>query len=159
MPNKKITAFAHAFTTIYDGNPWYGESMSAILNKVTPSSAFRQAGKGAHTIAQLVAHIVYWRQSLIKRLEGDLLYRSSMKSDDNWPANTRLKRLGWKNLRRSLHESQQKLVRLLHNQSDTLLKKKYSEKATYHDLINGILQHDLYHLGQVAYLASLFTKK
>lgn len=159
MSDKKINAFVNEFQNIYHGTPWYGESMSAILDKVTPTSAFRQMSKGTHTIAQLIAHIVYWRQSLIKRLEGDLQYRSSMKSDDNWPANTRLKQLGWKKLRDSLHESQQKLVALLNKQSDSLLKKDYSEKATYHDLINGILQHDLYHLGQVAYLASIFTKK
>jgi len=64
--------------------------------------------------------------------------------------------MGWKSLRSSLDSSQSQLLSLLSKQKDTLLKKKYSEKATYAELINGILQHDLYHTGQIAYLKSIY---
>jgi uncharacterized damage-inducible protein DinB len=159
MAGKKIAEYIHQSESIFNGTPWYGAPMTEILKKISPAMAFKTPFRKAHSIAQLVAHVVYWRQSLIRRLEGDWEYRGSMQSEDNWPANAKLKRTGWKSILASLNESQQRLVSLLDKQSDTLLRKKYSEKSTYRDVVVGIIQHDLYHLGQIAYLKSLFEKK
>lgn len=158
-PNPKISLFASQFAANYDGQPWYGDSFYDILEKVKPAMAYWQPKRNAHSIAQLVSHIIYWRSALIKRLEGDLEYRPSMKSEFNWRSNEQLKKTGWKSLRKSLDESQFKLLSVLSNQKDSLLKKKYTEKASFFDLINGILQHDLYHLGQIAYLKSIYSHK
>ncbi len=78
-----------------------------------------------------------------------------MKSEDNWKSNDQLKRMGWKALKKNLEESQTHLLSLLAKQKDVILKKKYSDTATFQDLITGILQHDLYHTGQTAYLKSI----
>ena len=158
-PNPKLTNYVAQFTTMYDGNPWYGNSICQIIEPITPAKAYWQPTPGAHTIAQIVSHMIYWRQALIKRLGGDLDYKPSMKSEDNWKSHEQLKKLGWKSLLKSLEESQSQLLTLLSNQKDNLLKKKYSDKATFQELINGILQHDLYHTGQIAYLNSIYQKK
>jgi uncharacterized damage-inducible protein DinB len=156
--NPKLSLYAAQFAAMYNGQPWYGDSISHILEKVTPAKAFWRPTPDAHTIAQLVSHMIYWRQALIKRLEGDINYKPSMKSEDNWKSNDKLKKAGWKSLRKSLDESQTKLLSLLAKENDTLLKKKYSEKVSFLDLINGILQHDLYHTGQLAYLKSIYRQ-
>jgi len=155
-PNPKLSQYISQFAVMYDGHPWFGDSICQILESVTPAKAYWQPTKDAHSIAQITSHMIYWRLALIKRLEGDLEYKASMKSDDNWKSNESLKKAGWKSLTASLDKSQSQLLLLLSSQRDALLKKKYSEKATYHDLINGILQHDLYHTGQIAYLKSIY---
>lgn len=157
--NPKLNLYAAQFAAMYNGLPWYGDSICQILENVTPAKAYWQPTRDAHSIAQLVSHMIYWRQTLIKRLDGDMEYKPSMKSEDNWKSNELLKKVGWKSLRKSLDQSQTKLLNLLAKQNDTLLKKKYSEKASFLDLINGILQHDLYHTGQIAYLKSIYRKK
>jgi len=157
--NVRVNQYIDQFTAIYDGQPWYGNSLCQILEKVTPLKGFWQPARDAHSIAQLVSHMIYWRQSLIKRLKGDLTYKSSMQSDENWKSNEQLKKQGWKSLMNSLAESQAQLLSLLSNQKDALLKKKYSDKAIFEELMNGILQHDLYHIGQIAYLTSIYPKK
>jgi uncharacterized damage-inducible protein DinB len=159
VPNPKLSHYVAQFSAMYDGIPWYGDSICHIIESITPVKAYWQPTQGAHSIAQLVSHMIYWRQALIKRLNGDLDYKPSMKSEDNWKSHEQLKKLGWKSLLKSLDESQSQLLTLLSNQKDSLLKKKYSEKATFHDLINGILQHDLYHTGQIAYLKNIYQKK
>ena len=158
-PNPKLNFYIAQFAAMYDGQPWYGDSICQVLESISPAKSYRQPTQGAHSIAQLVSHMVYWRLALIKRLEGDTDYKPSMKSEDNWKSNMQLKKMGWKNLKKSLEGSQTKLLSLLSKQNDNLLKKKYSEKATFLDLINGILQHDLYHTGQVAYLKSIYHQK
>jgi uncharacterized damage-inducible protein DinB len=157
-PNPRLSQYVSQFEAMYNGHPWYGDSICEILATVTPAKAYWQPTKEAHTIAQIVSHMIYWRQSLIKRLDGDLEYKPSMKSEDNWKSNAQLKKAGWKLLLKSLDTSQAQLLSLLAKEKDTLLKKKYSDKATFHDLINGILQHDLYHAGQIAYLKSAYRK-
>ncbi len=82
-----------------------------------------------------------------------------MKSEANWSTPEKLKSLGWDQIRKLLEESQHDLTTLLSEQKDSLLSKPYTEKASYEDLIVGILQHDLYHTGQIAYLKSIFAHK
>ena len=147
------------FASIYKGHPWYGDSICHLLDRVTPAIAFRQSAKETHSIAQIVFHIIYWRQSLIKRLEGDLAYQPTVKSENNWKSNHHLKKYGWKIIKQNLHESQAQLLSLLARQKDAFLKTRYSNKVTFEELINGILQHDLYHTGQIAYLISIHSKK
>ncbi len=157
--NPKVSQLVAQFTAIYDGQPWYGDSICQILESITPAKAYWQPTNGSHSIAQIISHVIYWRQSLVKRLDGDLEYKPSMGSGDNWKSNEQLKKVGWKSLMNSLAESQAQLLTLLAKQKDSMLKKKYSDKVTFQELINGILQHDLYHTGQIAYLKSIYRTK
>jgi len=156
---KKLDSLLHQFANAYDGTPWYGDSMQVILGQVTEDIAQWQPYKGAHSVAQIVWHMIYWRQSLIKRLEGDLEYRGSLKSEANWSTADKVKDIGWESLRKLLEDSQIKLTSLLSQQEDSLLDKPYTNKATFKELIEGILQHDLYHTGQIAYLKNLYSLK
>lgn len=156
MSNKKIKELVNQVATIYGGPAWYGNSIKETLKELSEEAAFWAPKKNAHSIAQLVWHMVYWRQSLIKRLAGDTTYKSSMKSEDNWSNKEKLKALGWPTIEELLHSSQQQLIQVLEKQNDTLLTEVYKAEATFNDLITGIIQHDLYHLGQVAYLKSIY---
>ena len=157
--NKKIQELVSQFNSIYAGTPWYGVSITDILDQVNEKMAYWQPNEKGHSIAQLVWHMTYWRQSLIKRLKGESTYKGSMKSEANWSTPEKLKSIGWDNMRTLLAESQKELTTLLSEQKDSLLPKAYTEKASYEDLIVGILHHDLYHTGQIAYLKSLFAIK
>ena len=153
----KIKELVREFTSVYSESPWFGDSILGIISQVTDEGAFWQPNKNAHSIAQIVWHMIYWRQAIIKRLEGDIVYKPSMKSEDNWSNDGKLKTTSWKNIKELLAESQEKLATLLDRQDDSLLDKAYTEKATYEELIAGIFQHDLYHLGQIAYLKSIHS--
>lgn len=154
--NPRISHYVAQFSAVYDGQPWYGDSICQILESMTPTNAFWKPTEDAHSIAQITSHMIYWRQALIKRLDGDIANKPSMKSEDNWKSNEQLKRMGWKGLKKSLEESQSHLLSLLTKQKDSILKSKYSDTATFQDLITGILQHDLYHTGQIAYLKNIY---
>lgn len=156
---KKIDELVAQFNTIYAGKPWYGDSITEILDQVNEKVAYWQPNQKSHSIAQLVWHMTYWRQALIKRLKGDSTYKGSMKSEANWSTPEKLKSIGWDNIRTLLAESQHELTTLLCEQKDSLLSKPYTEKASYQELIVGIIQHDLYHTGQIAYLKTIFNLK
>ncbi|MDZ7646902.1 MAG: DinB family protein [Cytophagales bacterium] len=144
------------FETTYEGKPWFGSSITKILSDVTEHMALWQPTENAHSIAQLVWHMTYWRQPLIKNLEGDLAYKSSMESQDNWSTPEKIRVVGWKNILKQFQESQERLVALLKIQDDSVLEKSYYKAGTYREIITGILQHDIYHLGQIAYIKSIY---
>jgi len=153
--NKQITDLTEQFEDYYNQEPWYGNSLLTILDEVSSADAFWQPSKNAHSIAELISHMIYWRLALIKRLEGNLDYKPSMESEDNWRSLEKLKKEGWDKLKNRLDESQQTLVSLMKKQEDSLLEKNYTSKATFQKIIVGIIQHDIYHTGQIAYVKSL----
>lgn len=102
---KKINELVGQFNTIYAGIPWYGDSITDILDQVNEKTAFLQSVKNAHSIAQLVWHMNYWRQALIKKLKGDSTYKGSMKDEANWSTPEKLKSIGWDKKSKLLDES------------------------------------------------------
>jgi len=100
--------------------------------------------------------MTYWRQALIKKLEGDLDYKASMESEDNWSRPEKISSLGWSKILEQFQESQEKVVELLKQQDNSFLEKLYYKAVTYREILTGILQHDIYHLGQIAYIKSIY---
>ena len=61
----------------------------------------------------------------------------------------------WKEAIDNFKQSQQALVEAVKNFSDprlTELVPSKTHKYTYYTLLHGIIQHDVYHLGQIAYI-------
>lgn len=63
----QIKIVTNQFATLYNGEPWYGNSIARILENIPEESAFWKPTEGAHAIAQIVWHMIYWRQSLVKK--------------------------------------------------------------------------------------------
>jgi hypothetical protein len=73
-----------------------------------------------------------------------------MNSPDDWKNNIDLSKTGWANLKNSFYESRTELIHLIENQDDAFLEKMNTvSDCTYHYLMEGIIHHDLYHLGQI----------
>jgi len=156
--NPKIQVYISQFANLYNGKPWYGDPLTRLLENISEEAAFKSLYPGKHTIAQILWHMIYWRLSLIKRLEPDPDFKASMQSPDNWRTNDQLKAMGWSGLKSEFDKSQKALLRLLKKQSDGLLKKEFKKGATFNTLIEGIVQHDLYHTGQIGLLKNLVNQ-
>ena len=157
MPNSRIGYYVTLFKENYQGDPWLGESFEVKLKDVNNSNAFHRPGKDIHSIGEIVAHIIYWRDSLLKHLEGDRGYKGSVKNSDNWPSPEQLEKEGWASLHKRLETSQKKIVSLLAKQPDSFLSEEYSAGASYAYLIQGIIDHDIYHLGQIGLVKKMLS--
>jgi hypothetical protein len=73
-----------------------------------------------------------------------------MNSPADWKSNDALRSIGWTNLKNDLYSSRVELINLIANRDDEYLETKFQDTDyNYHYLIEGIIQHDLYHLGQI----------
>ena len=138
------------FTQLYEKGAWFGDTYLEKLADVTEKEAFTPPMKGVHTIAELVAHIIYWRSPLIKKLNGHNDYTASEENPGNWVSLEKLKAKGWKKLLEEFAASQKQLLTALETAKPGFFKSEYSPGRSWEYVTEGIVQHDIYHLGQLA---------
>jgi hypothetical protein len=98
-----------------------------------------------------------WRKECMIRFNG--LRTELMNSPDDWKDNTELSKIGWTELKNAFYDSQSELIRLMESQDDTFLETKFLDTDyNFHYLIEGIIHHDLYHLGQIGVTIKLLKK-
>lgn len=137
----------------FDKQPWFGSSIMSILSDLDPKIVDKHPGT-AHSIIELILHMTSWRTFATKRLQGDGDYQVS--DDQNFP-----KPGTWKEAVDGLKASQAALVKAMKNFSEEKLGDivpSNTLKYTYYTLLHGIIQHDIYHLGQIAILKKQFEK-
>ena len=152
-----LEQFISEITAFYDGKPWYGSSFKKIVDDITPQEALAVPGNG-HSIARLLLHMNKWRRSLTIRLQGDTEFRASDKDPDNWPPNNTITEETWENAKKEFGELQKILVEELGKRDDAFLETPFVPgmgKYIYRYLVTGVVQHDIYHLGQISILKQL----
>ena len=155
MATPSIIQYVTRFNEIYNGEPWYGENIVSKLNEVSDELAFTRPMRYVHAIAEVVAHMTYWRQSLISRLNKDESFHASVESEENWRDLLVLRAAGWKKVLSDFEESQKAIVQILSRQPASILTTEYAGGHTFEYLIQGVIDHDIYHLGQIALIRKM----
>jgi len=89
-----------------------------------------------------------WRIESIRKLKG-LDANLTVDSPENWRTNDQLEAIGWLNLQKEFYQSIYTLIEMLSDKDDTFLENKYRDGYSFKYLIEGLIHHDLYHLGQL----------
>ncbi len=135
----------------FDKQPWFGNSILETLSGINPGTSNLRHGT-THSIIELILHMTFWRLYVTKRLQGDNSFRIT--DELNFP-----KPESWESAIDNLKVSQQALVEALKTFPEARLGDLVPEspyKYTFYTLIHGIIQHDIYHLGQIAYIKKSF---
>lgn len=135
----------------FDRQPWYGSSIMDTLQQLSPAIVDMHQGK-AHSVIELILHMTAWRKFVIHRLSGDDSFQIS--DDLNFP-----KPSTWEGAVADLKASQEELISAIQSFPENRLSELVPSSAfqyTYYTLLHGIIQHDIYHLGQIAYINSSF---
>ncbi|WP_273446184.1 DinB family protein [Neolewinella agarilytica] len=146
---------ANQFETMFAGKPWYGKGMLESLEAI-PEERWQRA-VGHQSIARLVGHMLMWRRFLIEKLRNNDDFVLQYFSPEEWPE---VSHLSAGELLRELKASQTELLEELEGISELALEEKVPSKYDYtkRTLVNGVLQHDIYHLGQINLLNAQIGK-
>lgn len=137
----------------YQGEAWHGPSLLEVLEGVTPASAAAHPIPGAHSIWEIVSHVVAGREIVRRRLEGDAELARRTTEDDWWPDFTDTSPQAWDALLASLETNNAALVSVISKLDDARLDEPILENmSTVYVTLHGLVQHDLYHAGQIALL-------
>src|SRR5690606_34580535 len=134
---------------VQNGITWYDDNIEKKTNSIAANQAFIRPLPEIHSVAEIVSHMLVWRRDTIAKLKG----RESIltiESPENWKSNEELKLIGWNKLKKDLSDSQEDLVNYLFDKDDRYLSEtRYKEEFSLKYLVEGLLHHDLYHLGQI----------
>ena len=74
----------------YDGSPWYGDSVTEILDGVNAADAAGHPVADAHSIWELVLHMAHWRRVALEALAGKSIahYGADVAGDWRTPEDT-----------------------------------------------------------------------
>jgi len=134
----------------WDGEPWHGPSLREVLRGVTASQANARPIVGAHTIAEIVQHLSYWRWAAMERVAGALV---SPAHDEQWPPLRDDSVAAWQEALALLESRHQALMHTLRKLKDDQLAQPIAGRPyNLYVQLHGNLQHDIYHIGQIALL-------
>ena len=154
--NNELKMYAAQLDENFNGEPWFGRNIQAILGEINEDMA-SQKPSGQHSILELLYHMINWRLFTINRLEKSSATVKSFEEND-WQVLDHNDQSLWQKGIEQLKNTQHKLMDLLNSMNDEELQNPVHERDYKNRaLINGIIQHDIYHLGQIAYLKKMLS--
>ncbi|MFY9553359.1 MAG: DinB family protein [Blastocatellia bacterium] len=135
----------------FEGTAWHGPSVMEVLADVTAEQAAAHPIPSAHSIWELVLHIQTWERIARRRVEEWLPIE--VPDEEDWSPVGETTEHAWKNALNRLrlnHETLREVVARLDESrlSEIVPGTQYS----VYFLLHGVIQHDLYHAGQIALL-------
>jgi hypothetical protein len=144
---------------ILNGDAWHGQSVMEILEGINESMAMEYLVGGVHSILEIVLHITCWIRFAGQSLDGIPMPDAEGPVMD-WPKPVSDFPGYWKAAVKSFVEEQQNLIEKMLILDDSILKKTVPGRDyDFYYLLHGIVQHNLYHAGQIAFIKSALLKK
>ncbi|SNZ00354.1 DinB family protein [Flagellimonas pacifica] len=148
---------------VQKGKLWIGSSFDSKLNQVNEKLVFTRPIENLHSIAEIISHLTLWRKEAILKIRTG----KGSKTDDceeNWLTNDKLKLLGWHCIKSEYDKTLTELIDLLKLKEDSFLNELYYDtdfKANYKYsfVVNGMLHHDIYHLGQLGLVIKFLQER
>jgi uncharacterized damage-inducible protein DinB len=135
----------------YEGEAWHGDPLTKILDGVTAERAAARPVPGAHSIWELVLHITAWLDVARRRLAGEAV---ELTPAEDWRAAPPAPdERAWRAALDALRAAERALHEAAAAADDARLDEiTPGRRYTNYVLLHGVVQHTLYHAGQIALL-------
>jgi uncharacterized damage-inducible protein DinB len=135
----------------FSGDAWHGPNLMSLLREVSAGDASKHSVAGAHSIWELVNHIAAWNCIMRRELEGEAL---EVSTEMDWPPIRDKGDAAWKQSLENLSQSRSSLRKMVERLRDDQLEEKPAPRTenSRYVMLHGLVQHDLYHAGQIAIL-------
>jgi len=148
----EIERILYQLKRAYEGSAWHGPSVREALEGVTAKQATKRPLANAHSIWELAHHIAVWENAVRRRLEGDRA-QIALASPEDWPPVDDQSETAWEQARVALDRGHRELRDAIARVPESRLDEPILESmSTVYVTLHGIIQHDLYHAGQISML-------
>ena len=137
----------------FEGSAWHGDSVLELLADVNAKTAAAHPIKNAHSIWELLLHIAAWDGAVCRRIGGTAI---TLSDDQNFPPVKETSDAAWRQAIESTKRTHNELIKAVAAFPDSRLQEQVPGKIqSYYNfcyMFSGIVQHELYHAGQIALL-------
>ena len=131
----------------FNGDAWHGTPIRLLLDGIDETKANAHPIAGAHSIAELVAHITAWTNVVERRLAGDEV---DVTTAQDFPAT---KGVAFAELVSDLEAAHTRLVDTLARTHESRFDEIVAGKDySVEHMLHGLVSHYAYHGGQIALL-------
>ena len=156
--SKELVYIISQLKDAYKGDPWFGRAAVKLLGEVDEKMAYQKPA-GQHSMVELLWHMITWREFTIDRLQHSPQMGLAYFEEMDWRELDHNDVTLWKQGLERLQETQDQLLVLLADRDDRLLEQPVRERNyDFRKLLNGVIQHDIYHLGQIAYFQKMLSR-
>ncbi len=152
-PTSQMSRLADQVRRAYEGEAWHGDSLLELLHGVTAEQAAARPMPDAHTIWELVLHIAAWDDAVTRRIAGQAV---QLQGEDNFPPVRDTSEAAWRAAVEYATRTHKRLEEAVAAFPESRLGDEVPGKPEpYYDfyyMFAGIVQHELYHAGQIALL-------
>jgi len=138
------------YDEVLRGSAWHGDPMWQVLSGISAETAAARPLPGVHTIWEIAMHMIFWEDVAAERLAGR---RAGLVEERNFPPMPQPTDENWDKTLDQLRLSNDKfraaLAKLDATKLDAL---SAAGKRTFYDEAHGLIEHHIYHLGQIAIL-------
>jgi uncharacterized damage-inducible protein DinB len=134
----------------FEGGAWHGPALLELVEEIHVDHAAAKPIAHAHSIWEIVLHIAAWQDAVLKRLNGEAV---DLNGDQDWPPVNDNSEGAWDEAIERLKTGHQKLAQKIAALTEAdLLNKVPGRDHTVYTTVHGLIQHNLYHAGQIAIL-------
>jgi hypothetical protein len=150
--NSECLRIADQLSRAFTGKPWHGSPVRDLLDGITAEQACDRTLASAHSIWELVLHIEIYVQAAAEVVEGVPMPKISETPAD-WRPVLDARPSAWSAAAERLLKNSDRLAKAIEGFTDQRLTETVpGREYDFYYLFHGIVQHSLYHAGQIAVL-------
>lgn len=150
----KCEEIAASYRAVTIKGAWYGPTVAELLERISAEAAVRAPVAGAHAIAELLQHLLLWNERIRKTDESHPMPK--WEAEKEWAEAA----IPWDELVGRWRLSRDLLEERMRNfPVEDLGKQTPGRTYPYEFMWNGIVQHTIWHSGQIAMVLSLVERK
>ena len=133
---------------------WYGPSLAEMLPEISPELAATPPFPGAHSISALLQHLLLWNERIRNTSDSHPMPR--WQPEEEWAEPP----IPWNELVTRWNQSRDLLEEKIRNfPIEDLARQVPGRSYPYETMFQGIVQHAIYHSGQIAMILSMLRSR
>jgi uncharacterized damage-inducible protein DinB len=134
----------------FEGDAWHGPALLELLQDVDAATAAAKPLPDVHSIWELVLHVAVWDDAACRRLGGEKFQPEGLA---NFPLVPKLTEAAWRKAVAHAKREHGVLVKTVAALPESRLRERVpGKKYDFYFMLHGVVQHELYHAGQIAIL-------
>ena len=155
--NAEMSSIVAMLEAVHSTGTWYGKPVMEVLTATDETVVYERPTANSHSLIDLLYHMLNWQDFTLRRLqkirEADPTLVDQMDWRDIDP-----KIHTWKEGVAAFEEQFRQIKALLETVPESLLEEPVDYRDyNFRHLLNGLIQHNIYHIGQVAYVQKLLS--
>lgn len=134
----------------FHGEAWHGPDLMQLLDGLSADDASKYPVPSAHSIWEIVNHIAAWNMIVRRRAAGESV---DVTPELDWPPVEETTDSDWQRTVEHLKDSRARLRQIVESLPEEKLREKVpAQDYSHYGMLHGLIQHDIYHAGQIAIL-------